>query len=110
MSQKLFSSGLIMEPNSFDTLESIHSNGSTSLTYRVTLKGKVFFLKQLRPEFNDDWRFRAAFHKEYEVGSKIQSKHVVKYIKMDENEKGVYLLMEHVNGFTINQKLSSYPE
>ncbi|MBO5703635.1 MAG: leucine-rich repeat protein [Bacteroidaceae bacterium] len=110
MQEITFSSGLISEEFPFESKTALDSRGSTSLTYRVTSKGKTFFLKELRPEYCSDWRFRAAYHKEYEVGRMIQSKYVVKYLKMDENERGVYLLMEYVNGQTIHQRLCTQPE
>lgn len=64
----------------------------------------------MRPEFSADWRFRAAFHKEYEVGKLINNKHVAKYVKMDENEKGVYLLIEFIHGQSVQEKLNSHAE
>ena len=110
MTHSSFSSNLLSENNPFEQIETLESRGTTSLTYRVMIKGKSYFMKQLRPEFNNDWRYRAAFHKEFEVGSKLQNKHIVRYVKIDENEKGIYLLTEHINGITLSQKLKDEPE
>lgn len=110
MNQILFSSGLFLESTPFNTIEELSVSGSTSIIYRVTKEGRVYLLKRLRPEYNKNWRFRAAYHKEYEVGKSIKNKHVVNYIKIDEDEDGVYLLMEFVYGTTILQKLQSNPE
>ena len=110
MKKSPFSSNLLSEDTPFEHIQQIESRGTTSLTYRVSIKGKNYFLKQLRPEYKNDWRYRAAFHKEFEIGRSIDCKHVVKYISVNENENGVYLLTEHVNGLTINQKLSKDPE
>ena len=67
-------------------------------------------MKQLRPELKDDWRYRSVYRKEYEVGHGIDSKYIVKYEAIGENAEGTYILMEHVNGLTIDEKLASEPE
>lgn len=110
MKNSSYSSNMLLEDEPFEQIEALESRGTTSLTYSVVIKGKSYFLKQLRPEFNNDWRYRGAFHKEFEIGSKLNSKHIVKYVKIDENERGVYLLTEHINGITLAQKLKEAPE
>ncbi len=103
-------SRFVTEDFSFETVEQLVKRGATSLSYRVSQNGKVYFMKQLRPELIDDWRHRSAFHKEYEVGRSVDSPYVVKYVSFDENEKGIYLLMEFVNGYTVDEKLAAEPE
>lgn len=84
--------------------------GATSYSYIVRIEGKEHFMKQLRPELKDDWRYRSAYQKEYEVGRSITSEYIVKYEAINENAEGLYILMEHVNGKTIEEKLASEPE
>mgnify|MGYP003452463633 CR=1 FL=1 len=67
-------------------------------------------MKQLRSELKDDWRYRSAYQKEYEVGRSINDKYIVKYESIDENTDGLYILMEHVNGHTLDEKLVQEPE
>ena len=38
--------------------------GATSLSYVVRVEGKQYFMKQLRPEYASELRYRAAFYKE----------------------------------------------
>ena len=84
--------------------------GATSYSYIVRIEGKEHFMKQLRPELKDDWRYRSAYQKEYEVGRSIASEYIVNYEAIDENAEGLYILMEHVNGETIEERLASEPE
>lgn len=86
------------------------ARGATSYSYIVRIEGKEHFMKQLRPELKDDWRYRSAYQKEYEVGRSITSEHIVNYEAIDENAEGLYILMEHVNGETIEERLASEPE
>ncbi len=86
------------------------AKGATSYSYLVRIEGKEHFMKQLRPELKDDWRYRSAYQKEYEVGRSIASEYIVKYEAIDENADGLYILMEHVNGHTLEEKLASEPE
>ena len=81
--------------------------GSTSNAYIVRIEGKEHFMKQLRPELKDDWRYRSAYQKEYEVGRGISSEYIVKYEAIGEDAEGIYILMEHVNGLTLDEKLRS---
>ena len=88
----------------------LKTRGATSHSYRVRIDGKDFFMKQLRPELKDDWRYRSAYQKEYEVGRNINNKHVIRYETIDENAEGLYILMEHINGHTLDEKLTLEPE
>lgn len=84
--------------------------GITSCSFRVRIGGKEYFMKQLRPELKDDWRYRYAYLKEYEVGRSIYNKYIVRYESIDENADGLYILMEYVNGHTLDEKLARDPE
>ena len=86
------------------------TRGATSLCYRVRIDGKEYFMKQLRPELRSDRRYRSVYRKEYEVGRSITSEYIVKYDAINENTDGLYILMEHVNGHTLDEKLVSEPE
>lgn len=86
------------------------AKGATSYSFLVRIEGKEHFMKQLRPELKDDSRYRSAYQKEYEVGRSIASEYIVKYEAIGENADGLYILMEHVNGYTLAEKLASEPE
>lgn len=84
--------------------------GATSLSYVVRVEGKQYFMKQLRPEYASELRYRAAFYKEYETGRRISNRHILHYESIGENADGLYLLMEHVNGQTLDEKIKHEPE
>ena len=85
------------------------AKGATSYSYLVRIEGKEHFMKQLRPELKDDWRYRSAYQKEYEVGRSIASEYIVKYEAIDENADGLYLLAEYVKGWNIEEKIAQEP-
>lgn len=79
----------------------------TSVTY---IDGKKYFKKQIAAQFNDSLLYRMAFYKEFEVGLSINNKYIVRYSKISEDVAGLYILMEHINGQTIAEKIESEPE
>ncbi len=91
----------------FEKKELIADSGTTSLSYRVCLDGKLYFMKQLRPELFHNLSNRELFHKEYQLGKKIDSNYVVKYHSIHENCNDIYILMEYVYGSTIDEKLKN---
>lgn len=84
--------------------------GGTSLVYSVSVDGKQLFMKQLRPEYNRELVYRSMFMKEYELGRRIDNKHIIKYQTIDENANGLFLLAEYVKGCNIEEKITQEPE
>ena len=104
------SKSYVLSNKSAEEVIPLGAKGATSYSYLVRIEGKEHFMKQLRPELKDDWRYRSAYQKEYEVGRSIASEYIVRYEAIDENAEGLYILMEHVNGYTLDEKLASEPE
>ena len=100
----------IITQQGFDNVEPMPSGGATSLAYRARIGGKEYFMKRLRPELKSDWRYRSAYQKEYEVGRSISNEYIVRYEAIDEDAEGLYILMEMVNGRTLEEKLAAEPE
>lgn len=88
-------------------LEVLGERGSTSIGYRVTDGERMLFMKRLRPEQIGDEQMRMAFRKEYEVGCRVHSPHVVRYVDIHESDDNVYVLMEYVAGKTLQQRLDA---
>lgn len=107
----MIESGYIAAPLSgaqvegLQVLEVLGGRGSTSVGYRVTDGERMLFMKRLRPELLSDERMRMAFRKEYEVGGRVHSPHVVRYVDLHESDDDVYVLMEYVSGKTLQQRL-----
>lgn len=100
----------ILGKGEVETFEPLGARGATSLAYRVRMDGRDYFMKQLRPELKSDWRYRAAYHKEYEVGRSLGNEYIVGYKELGENAEGMYILMEYVYGMTLDEKLAQEPE
>lgn len=93
-----------------DKIETLGINGATSITYKGRINGKLYFIKRLRPEYLNNSQYRKAFEKEFEVGKLINSPHVTKYVSIHEDAEGCYILMEYINGLTLEEKLATEPE
>lgn len=91
-------------------IELLNDSGSTSIAYKVCFEGRLYFMKQLRPELQQEKRYRDAFIKEFYTGRSIESPYVVKYIDLREDTHGLYILMEYVNGCTLDEKVTKEPE
>lgn len=97
-------------PVTFEKIELLTDGGGVSLSYVVRINGKEYFMKQLRPEYASELRYRTLFFKEYETGRRISNEHIVKYESIGENADGLYLLMEYINGSTLEEKVANEPE
>ena len=103
----MLTSEFIYDDNIFDNKTPSGNGGTTSLSYKVRIDGKQYFMKQLRPEFQDELRYRTLFYKEYDIGCSISNSHVAKYEKICEDKNGMYILMEYIYGSTIEEILNS---
>ena len=93
----------------FDKAELVHTGACTRM-YKLRIDGRLYFMKQLREEYAADPRCRSMFFKEYEAGKSISSPYVVEYMDIKEENGGVCIIMEYVNGVTLKEKLHSEPE
>ena len=84
-------------------------DSSTAVTYKLTMGGRLYFMKQLRPEYASDPRYRSLLFKEYECGKAIEHPYVVRYTDIGEDEEGLYVIMEYVNGMNLKEKLQHEP-
>ncbi len=77
-------------------------NGATATYGKAMIDGKVYFVKQLRETLmTQSPSYRQAFIKEYEVGHKLNSPYVVSYEKITDDENGVRIWQEYVDGATL---------
>ena len=105
------SSSFIKNPNcdTFESLIPIDSNSSTADCYEVTINGKKFFMKQLRADLLNDIGYRILFKKEYELGSNISHKNIIKYEQFHEDEDCCYILTEYICGETLDSFIDTHP-
>ncbi|MBQ2299277.1 MAG: leucine-rich repeat protein [Bacteroidaceae bacterium] len=84
------------------------SNGKSVKTV-VVVGGKKYFKKQLTERCKDNLCHRMAMYKEFDVGRQINCPYIVKYIGINEDEHGMYVLQEHINGKSITEKIETEP-
>ena len=106
----MFTSGFTNEEYCTEKIEQLRTSGSTAVTYKLRIDGKFYFMKRLRPELQDDTRYRDAFFKEFETGKTVDSPYIVKYVDIKEDCDGLYILTEYINGCTLSEKLEKDPE
>ena len=92
------------------TSDKQESSNGKSVTSVVYIGGKKYFKKQLSAENRQDLRHKMAMYKEFDVGRNSDCKYIVKYITINEDENGLYLLTEHINGLNIADKIKKEPE
>ncbi len=93
----------------FDKIERLDSEGGTCETYIVHIKGKAYFMKRLRSQYSNDPNYRLIFNKEFEIGKSMNCCYIPQYVSMGEDGKGLYILMEYVQGTTLQNKLQKEP-
>ena len=103
----MLTSGFITNDNIIDEKVPIGNGGATSLSYKVRIDGKQYFMKRLRPELQEEQRCRSLFHKEFEIGSSISNEHIARYKKICEDNNGLYILMEYIYGATVEETLNT---
>lgn len=99
----------VSETHLLETAEPLATNGSTCLCYKVKLYDRWQFIKRLRPELESNSRYVSLFTKEYMVGSRLSHPNLVSYNEMDTSDEGVMMLLDYVEGKTLEQKLADEP-
>ena len=100
-----------LSPNeAVDDVEMLVGWGSTALTYKVRIDGRLLLMKRLRPELRNEKRFRYLFYKEFNTGKEIKSPYVVEYVDIKDDAAGLCILMEYISGNTLQNKLLNEPE
>ena len=104
------SSDFTCNENTFEEKVPVGDDGATSLSYRVCRNGRLYFMKQLRPELFPNHSNRVLLQKEFTLGKSIEHDNVVKYDSIYESEEEMYILMEYVQGSTVEEKLKNDAE
>ena len=103
-------SDFLYEDEIFQKIEKLPYVGETSEYYRVQINGEIFFMKRLRPEYVNDPKYRTIIEKEYKIGKKIENRYTPLFFSFSNTPKGIYIIMEYINGVSIEEKLKSNPK
>lgn len=88
----------------------ISASGSTCTAYKLFRDNRFYFQKLLRPELASEAYYRELFRKEFEVGQGLDSEYFPRYYSLQETDDEVSIVMEYVDGESLEQRLQSHPE
>lgn len=88
----------------------IRSHQSCNVLYRARRFGRYYVLKGLVPEYRNDPAYREFLSKEYQIGVQLDHPHIVRVNSLEEDpELGLCIVMEYVDGQSLDQWLASRP-
>lgn len=64
----------------------------------------------MRPEYLNNDFFRDTFQKEFELGKQISHPNIVQYISFCNDDIDCYILMEYIEGFTLDKFIEKRPD
>ncbi|MBQ8051780.1 MAG: leucine-rich repeat protein [Bacteroidaceae bacterium] len=82
----------------------------TYIYYKVVRDGRCYFMKALHPELLAKEYYRETLRKEYELGHSLQCEYLVHYTQLVDTPDEAYVLMEYVNGHTLDDFVSQHPD
>lgn len=84
--------------------------GYTAYVYLTKVNGRRQLVKKLKPEFVADSRYVDLFRKEYDLGSTLNHPNLVSYRQFSEDNGEVTLMLDYIDGLTLQESLDSIPE
>ena len=99
----------ITETDAMTVYESSSSRGFNQVV-KVRRQGKWFMLKGLKPEYRDQQVYIELLKKEFELGAQLDHPNIVKILAKEMNpEVGPCIVMEYVDGVTLDEFLATKP-
>jgi len=99
----------ISETDVMTVYESSSSRGFNQVV-KVRRQGKWFVLKGLKPEYRDQQAYIELLKKEFELGTQLDHLNIVKLLAKEMNpEVGPCIVMEYVDGITLDEFLATKP-
>jgi len=99
----------ITEVDAMTVYESSSSHGFNQVV-KVMRQGKWFILKGLKPEYRDEQMYIEMLKKEYDLTSQLDHPNIVKAFAKEMNPNiGPCIVMEYVDGVTLDEFLASKP-
>ena len=81
-----------------------------NVLYRARRFGRYYVLKGLTPELRDDPACREYLSKEYQIGVLLDHPHIVRVNSLEDDPKiGLCIVMEYIDGQSLDQWLNSRP-
>ena len=105
----IISGSFITETDALTVYESSSSRGFNQVV-KVRRQGKWFILKGLKPEYRDQQAYVELLKKEFDLGIQLDHPNIVKILAKEQNpEIGACIVMEYVDGVTLDEFLAAKP-
>lgn len=88
------------------TEENICGEGATCRVYKMKLQGLHVAVKRLRDDYLGEPIHESAFRKEFLIGQQLKHDALPVYRDMRSNGKEVYIIMDYVDGITVDKFLN----
>ena len=105
----IINGSFITETDALTVYESSSSRGFNQVV-KVRRQGKWFILKGLKPDYRDQQAYIELLKKEFELGTQLDHPNIVKIFAKEVNpEIGPCIVMEYVDGVTLDEFLAAQP-
>lgn len=105
----IINGNFITETDALTVYESSSSRGFNQVV-KIRRQGKWFILKGLKDEYRDQQVYIELLKKEYDLGTQLDHPNIVKILAKEMNpEVGPCILMEYVDGVTLDEFLAAKP-
>ena len=105
----IINGSFITETDALTVYETSSSRGFNQVV-KVRRQGKWFILKGLKPEYRDQQAYIELLKKEFELGTQLDHPNIVKILAKEMNpEVGPCIVMEYVDGVTLDEFLAAKP-
>lgn len=105
----IINGSFITETDALTVYESSSSRGFNQVV-KIRRQGKWFILKGLKDEYRDQQVYIELLKKEYDLGTQLDHPNIVKILAKEMNpEVGPCILMEYVDGVTLDEYLAAKP-
>ena len=105
----IINGSFITETDALTVYESSSSSGLNQVV-KVRRQGKWFILKGLKPDYRDQQAYIELLKKEFELGTQLDHPNIVKIFAKEVNpEIGPCIVMEYVDGVTLDEFLAAQP-
>ena len=105
----IINGSFLNEADAITVYESSSSRGFNQVG-KVRRQGKWFILKGLKPEYRDQQAYIELLKKEFDLGIQLDHPNIVKILAKEQNpEIGACIVMEYVDGVTLDEFLATKP-
>ena len=105
----IINGSFLNEADAITVYESSSSRGFNQVV-KVRRQGKWFILKGLKPEYRDQQSYVELLKKEFDLGIQLDHPNIVKILAKEQNpEIGACIVMEYVDGVTLDEFLAAKP-